>query len=536
MPSSPEHRRIGLGAAVLGVVVLGIVADRQRYGWADTRDWAPDLLVGWTLAGLGIAAFALRRPRGAAILLLLSGLAWFVGNFYELEPPWLGSAAEGLAWLFLAALVHLALAYPTGRPRTAVAAVAVVAAWVVAVAPWIDLGSGRERTIVLGGFAAVAAVEWWRSPLRMRRDALQGLVALVGLVAWAFVAPRLGTAGSWSLEAIGFDVGVALVGVWLFVGLRSSAALTEQAIELDESTGTLTAALSRLLGDPGLRVGYVLDAGGDLVDEARRPFAPAAPGQTMTSVESGSKLVGAVVHDSAAVSSESDRRAVSVAVALAAERARLREEVRERGDEVGRSTLRLIRAGDDERARLAGRIAAGPGTRLASAGEALANASLSAGRDPDLDVALARAALQVERAHADLAAFAGGLGVPALEQGLGAAIDEIVRGTPLVAAVTVNDLDCPPEVTATIWFLCAEGIANVVKHADASALEVKVERSEAVVEVLVADDGSGGVDESGSGLVGLRDRVVALGGTFRVESPVGGGTRLAATLPLGEGA
>ena len=97
----------------------------------------------------------------------------------------------------------------------------------------------------------------------------------------------------------------------------------------------------------------MLDAGGDLVDEAGRSFVSAAPGQTTTFVESGSDLVGAVVHDSAVVSSEGDRRAVSVAVALSAERARLREEVRERADEVARSTLRLIRAGDDERVRLA---------------------------------------------------------------------------------------------------------------------------------------------------------------------------------------
>lgn len=519
---------------MLGIAVLGIAAERQRYGWADTRDWAPDLLVGWTLAGLGIAAYALRRPRGAAGLLLFSGVAWFIGNFYELEPAWLGSAAEALAWVFLAALVHLSLAYPSGRPRTAIAAVAVIIAWVVAVAPWIDLGSGRERAVVLSGFAAVAAVEWWRSPARLRRDALHGLIAMIGLVAWAFVVPRLGSAGSWSLEAIGFDVGVALVGVWLFLGLRSLTALTEQAIELDESAGTLSAALSRLLGDPGLRVGYVLGAGGDLVDEEGRPFGPAAPEQTTTSVESGSEIVGAVVHDPAVVSAESDRRAISVAVALAAERARLRAEMRERADEVARSTLRLIRAGDGERARLATRIASGPGARLASAGEALTRASLSADRDADLDVALARAAVQVERAHTDLGAFAGGLGVPALEQGLGAAIDEIARGTPLVAAVTVDDLDCPPEVTATIWFLCAEGIANVVKHAEATAVEVRVQRSAGSVDVLVVDDGSGGVDENGSGLVGLRDRVVALGGEFRVESPVGGGTRLAATLPLGE--
>ncbi len=295
-------------------------------------------------------------------------MAWFVGNFYELEPAWLGSAAEALAWLFLAALVHLALAYPTGRPRTAVAAVAVVAAWIVAVAPWIDLGSGRERTIALGGFAAVGAFEWWRSPARLRRDALHGLVALVGLVAWAFLVPRLGSAGSWSLEAIGFDVGVALVGVWLFVGLRSSTALTERR---SSSTRAREPSPLRSRGCSVILVSASDTYSMRAVTSSTRRGARShrlAPGQTMTSVESGSDLVGAVVHDSAVVSSVSERSAISVAVALAAERARLREEVRERADEVGRSTLRLIRAGDEERARLASRIAAGPGARLASAG------------------------------------------------------------------------------------------------------------------------------------------------------------------------
>lgn len=532
MRSSPDPRRIALGAAVLAVGALGIVAERQRYGWADTRDWAPDVLVGWTLAGLGIAAFALGRPRGAAALLTFSGVTWFVGNFYELEPPGLGSAAEAFSWLFLAALVHLSLAFPTGRPRTALAALAIAAAWVAAIAPWVDWSNGRQRTTVVLCFTAVGLVEWLRSPPRQRRDAVHGFTALIGLVSWALVAPRLGAAGSWNLSAVGFDGGIALVGVWLFAGLRPSVVLTERAIELDESAGTLAAALARLLDDPGLRVGYVLVPGSELIDEDGWPLDPAAPGAVTTPVADESGLVGAVVHDVAVISSERDRRAVSVAVVLAAERARLRENVRARADEVARSTLRLIRAGDEERARLSRQIASGPGARLARAGEVLVAASMQSGRDPDLDVALARAAEQVDRAHRDLAAFAGGLGVPALEAGLGVAVAEIVAGVPLPVEVTVDDFECSREVATTIWFVCAEGISNVVKHAGASSLVVSVARSQDQVEVLVADDGLGGVNQTGSGLVGLRDRVVALGGSFRVESPVGEGSRLAATLPL----
>jgi signal transduction histidine kinase len=534
MRSSRDLRHIGLGLAAFGIVAVGIVAERQRYGWADLREWAPDLLVGWTLAGLGVAALALRRPRGAGILLLFSGFAWFFGNFFELEPAWLGSAAEDLAWLFLAALVQLALAYPTGRPRTAVAAAAVVGAWAVVLAPQVDLGVGRERAVALTCFAVVAAVEWCRAPAGRRRDALRGLIALVGLVAWAIVVPRLGVAGSWSLQAIGFDAGVVAVGVWLFAGLRSPAELVGRAIELDESVGTLTGALSRLLGDPGLRVGYVLEAGGDLVDDAGGVFAPAAPLQLTTRVEGASGLGGVVVHAPETLSTESDRQAVSIAVLLAAERARLRKDLRMRGDEVARSARRLVRAGDDERARVARRIASGPGAHIASASAALARARASADSDPDLDAALARAAEQTERAGEDLVAFGGGLGVPALERGLDVAVADIVRAVPLDVRCSVETFDGPPEVAATAWFVCAEGVSNVVKHARATRLDLRVSRSESRVDVVIADDGVGGADPSGSGLVGLHDRVAALGGVLRVESAAQRGTRLAALLPIGE--
>ncbi len=93
MRSSPDARRAALlSGSVVCVVALGLFAEAERYDWTETRDWLPDLLVGWTLAGLGLAAFALARPRGAALLLMLSGITWFLGNFYEAQPEWLASA------------------------------------------------------------------------------------------------------------------------------------------------------------------------------------------------------------------------------------------------------------------------------------------------------------------------------------------------------------------------------------------------------------------------------------------------------------
>ena len=123
---SPDARRLALVGTAVFVVVLGIVAERERYGWAETRDWVPDLVTGWTLAGLGLATYARGRPHGAAWLLTISGCTWFIGNFYAVDPPWLGSTAGHLSWIFLAPLVHLCLAYPTGRPRTYMSAAGVV--------------------------------------------------------------------------------------------------------------------------------------------------------------------------------------------------------------------------------------------------------------------------------------------------------------------------------------------------------------------------------------------------------------------------
>ena len=74
---------------------------------------------------------------------------------------------------------------------------------------------------------------------------------------------------------------------------------------------------------------------------------------------------------------------------------------------------------------------------------------------------------------------------------------------------------------------------NAAKHANPSAVQVAVEAADGVLRLSVTDDGAGGADPArGSGLVGLRDRVEAIGGTLTVQSRPGEGTRLAAELPI----
>jgi signal transduction histidine kinase len=83
-----------------------------------------------------------------------------------------------------------------------------------------------------------------------------------------------------------------------------------------------------------------------------------------------------------------------------------------------------------------------------------------------------------------------------------------------------------------VYYIASEALANTAKHAHASIAEIRVETRERVLELAIQDDGVGGADPArGSGLIGLADRVEALGGSFELESPRGAGTRLRASLP-----
>ena len=91
-----------------------------------------------------------------------------------------------------------------------------------------------------------------------------------------------------------------------------------------------------------------------------------------------------------------------------------------------------------------------------------------------------------------------------------------------------------PEAAETAaYYIVSEALANAAKHARATSGAVSVAARDAVLLVEIRDDGRGGADlESGSGLVGLRDRAEALGGSLRVESAPGAGTVIQASLPL----
>jgi signal transduction histidine kinase len=120
--------------------------------------------------------------------------------------------------------------------------------------------------------------------------------------------------------------------------------------------------------------------------------------------------------------------------------------------------------------------------------------------------------------------------------GLGAALKMLVRRSSVPVTLDISaGLRLPESVEVAVYYLVSEALTNVAKHAQASAAHVDLEAEDDAVQLSVRDDGVGGArPERGSGLIGLQDRIEALGGTIDIASPEGQGTALLVKIPLAE--
>jgi signal transduction histidine kinase len=137
-----------------------------------------------------------------------------------------------------------------------------------------------------------------------------------------------------------------------------------------------------------------------------------------------------------------------------------------------------------------------------------------------------------EQGNAELRELAHGILPAVLTQGLRAAVGSVVNRLDLPVEVDVPAERFPAEIEASAYFIVAEALTNVVKHAHAGRADVRASVEAGMLHVEVRDDGIGGADPGGHGLVGMGDRVTALGGRLEIESPADGGTLVAAAIPL----
>jgi signal transduction histidine kinase len=203
------------------------------------------------------------------------------------------------------------------------------------------------------------------------------------------------------------------------------------------------------------------------------------------------------------------------------------------------TVARLIAASDAERRRLERNLHDGAQQRLVSL--ALALRAVETQLTNDREAArhqLASARKELAQALDELRDLARGIHPAALrDRGLGPAIDTLAARAPVtvrVAALPGERLPEPVETAA--YYLVAEALTNVARHAHATAVTVSVTRTGDRARIEVRDDGTGGADAAhGSGLRGLTDRLEALGGGLELDSPPAAGTTLIGELPLGSG-
>ena len=297
-----------------------------------------------------------------------------------------------------------------------------------------------------------------------------------------------------------------------------------------EATGEV---LAQAVGDPSLELFFWLpeaqlhvDAAGRAVDELPKA------GRALTPVRRGVLELASVVHDPSLAEHPDLLESVISAAGLAIEIARLRVEVRRQLAEVEASRARIVAVGYEERRRLERDLHDGAQQRLVSIGLAMRDVQRQLPPVSPAASALDATVGELTAAIEELRELARGVRPAGLDDGLAPALRELAARSSLRARVEATDERFSDSLETAAYFVASEALTNAVKHARASEVAVSAVRHNGSLVVRVRDDGIGGAQPTeGSGLVGMTDRVAALGGTVSVDSPRGHGTTVTAELP-----
>jgi signal transduction histidine kinase len=565
--------------------MVGLVAAHVLQIWAQPL-WVPaaDLLIGWTLVGCGLIGAVSRPDQPAGRRLALAGFLWLIA------PPrqWFGGTGRSDEFLQLdaasfalvgwsdAVLAVSALAFadhsPTRR-RDRVMVVVLIGVFIAQTAIRVAarasslFGTDLVDPDAIGSFVAFAdlarigalaaagvlLVERYLAATPPGRRVL-GPVLLAG--AASCVAPlyaawyplsQLGlfqpvvedvaVPGFWLTNALRTLVPIAmLVGI---IGQRRARGAVAQALAAfgrRPGSSELERALAEALGDPSIRVLVRDSTGSGWVDVAGNPAQlPATDDRrmaTMVSDEGGPN--GALVHDR---SLAEDPMLVAAGVSLLSlvlDNAQLSRDLRRQLDDVRESRVRIVEAGDAERHRIERDLHDGVQQRLLALALRLQRASVAATADPGAARALEGGAAEALEVVQDVRGLAQGIHPTMLtDVGLSPALRALAARSPVPVLVDIEiDGPVPPSAAAAAYFVASEALANVVKHAGASTVRLGATELDGAIRLWVEDDGRGGADALGNGFRGLDDRIAAVGGSLSVMDRAGGGTIVAATIPV----
>jgi len=505
----------------------------------------------------GVVAWRLRPRERTGALLVTFGVLWSLYQIplhrYAFPRP----AAEAVAvavGTWPAVLAHLVVAFPTGRLASVSARAVVAFAYLCAltVAVWRAVAPGTGATTA-GAVALVAlgTAVIGSQAVRLRRGSATTRRAVAPVLAAALVASALLVVGKPAMAAgaavpyLAPIIQLALAGIPLayLAGLLrrriDRGGVAERVVRLGAGSrrGDLQAALARALHDPSLQVGYWVPEAERYVDADGRPLpVPTGPDRAVTRVDRDGPLA-LLVHDPALLAEPELIETACAAASLALVNERLTAELRARLRQLAESRAEVLRAAEAERRRLERDLHDGVQQRLLAIPMTLTLAETALRSDPGRAEELIGEARRASLAVLDeVRALCQGIHPPVLtERGLAGAVKELAAVAPLPLDVTVECGDgLSPEIETTAYYVVAEGLANLAKHAAAERGRIRVVRDGGRLAVEVGDDGRGGADpERGSGLRGLASRVAANGGVLRVDSPVGHGTTIRAELPCG---
>lgn len=538
--------------------------------------WVPVQLAGLSFAVSGVVLW-LRRPLNPTGRLMVAvGLTWYIGDLQLSRRPVLFALGFCLYHLSDAIMGHLVLALPDGRLHRAYerwvvglfyAAPLVTQSvrYVVEYPPqpqsWGDPHAQYSAWAAVGSVAMLAltvlvivlVVRRWSAAGRPVRRAYtlvwatilgMGCAVVVNVVAAMLDAPVRLQRTLLLAYALGLVVTpIALAGGLLRVRM-ARVGVADLVLRLEQSSEPehVRGAIADALGDASLELYFPHpDAGGFVRFDGQAVGRPAGDGRATTPVMRRGQLLAVLVHDPVLLDQRPLVDAVLAASGLALDNARLLAAQRAQLEEVRASRARIVLATDAERRRIQRDLHDGVQHKLLGVSMLMERA-----RDPgtgpgtaDRGAApaaqLATAAVELREAISELRALTEGILPPALsEQGLAAAVEVLAERAPVPVLADVPMQRWPEHLERAAYFVITETLANVYKHAGASRARVRVAGDAHQLVVEVTDDGVGGVDPAlGTGLRGLHDRVSALNGCLRVESPTGSGTRVVAELPCG---
>jgi signal transduction histidine kinase len=564
---------LAVAGLALGLAALALVTTSDRE--ADPAAWIGlALTLGWGFAGAGIFAWWRRPENRIGPLMALVGFLWFLGALSSADAAWAYTLGILLGTLWIGALVHMLVAFPTGRVEPGLERGVVVVGWAVTIVlpllaalvtarpngcrdcpdnlllAWdSETASSVVEAIGLavsvGLLASLGAVlvRRWRGFGVVQRRALAPVVWTGGAVAVVGVLSVLPIAfGAEEVSEVVDVVLIVLITALPFaflVGLRRSSLSRAGAVSaLFERFGGVSArdALAEALGDDSLALAYWLPDSSRYVDAGGHTVALPAPGEdrAVTEIERDGAPVAAIVHSRALLEDRELVRTAGAAAALALENERLAAEVRARYDDLRAASARLVAAGDAARRRIERDLHDGAQQRLVSLSVTLNLARRHAEPGSKTAALLDSAMTELTAGLSELRELARGIHPAVLtERGLDPALAGLAARAPLPVTITAAiEGRLPPAVEAAAYFVVMEALTNVAKYASATAAEVTIEQVDGQLVIDVADDGVGGADPAaGTGLVGLADRVAALGGRLEIESPPGGGTVVRAAMP-----